>query len=194
MRQTVIALAAFILVTPSCTTFTMGRKIDPEVMKKFKEGSTTKLEVLQELGDPFMRMADQNGNESWVYTYTESTAQVHPASFVVPFYTRVDSDTKSTSMTLTFRGDVLGTMAWGLPAAGRNFDEAAAASLPAGTTMEEAKAKLGEPQSTRVEPDGRTIWIYTYSAPAAAPMTPGAPYAVQTKSAELHFREGKLVR
>jgi len=130
-----------------CFTMTMGRKFDAETVKAFQVGKTSKAEVLSALGPPFTKTLDPQGQELWMYSYSTSTAVVHPASFIVPFYSRVDSQVESVTMNLTFSGDVLsgiGNQAYtnGVPVPAKALPAtAAAAPSPAPAAVAPAAPK-----------------------------------------------------
>ena len=92
----------FALFVSSCMTMTMGRDYDPALLDELRDQNATRAEVLSRLGDPQTRSKMPDGTETWTYTYTESHSFVNPASLLVPFYTRVDSDTKTKTTTVVF--------------------------------------------------------------------------------------------
>lgn len=105
------AMAVVVASVVGCGTVRMGKKWDPEVVRTFKEGETTRAEVLKKLGEPWMRHQVQDG-EMWMYMHIESKVQTSPASFIIPGYMDMQMDQKSQSVSLTFKGDVLGKIDW----------------------------------------------------------------------------------
>jgi hypothetical protein len=76
MRKLLFVAAALGLA--SCAS--AGIKVEEAKVKSFKKGTTTSLEVVQELGTPTERSFAADGTTKISYTYAES--QIRPATFI----------------------------------------------------------------------------------------------------------------
>jgi hypothetical protein len=91
------------LTLASCVTMKMGRDFDPAVFRTFEVDKTTTAQVLASVGEPWMQQTLPDGVEVWTYLSTRTQAIAIP----VPFYTHVETDGTTKSITLTFRDGVL---------------------------------------------------------------------------------------
>ena len=108
MRKINLLLVTVVFLFFGCSTIEVCRDFNPGIVKDFKEGVTTKREVLTKLGKPFSQSLDQNGNEVWFYMYTNSKAKVAPISLIIPGYVKMGSDVESKNLTLTFKNGTIG--------------------------------------------------------------------------------------
>lgn len=71
------------------------------LQQKIIKGETTKQEITQMFGEPQSRSVDHQGNETWVYSYTN--AQSNVANFI-PYASMVmsGSQSKTRNMIVTF--------------------------------------------------------------------------------------------
>jgi hypothetical protein len=86
-----------------CVSVKMGRDFDPAVFQTFEVGKTTTATVLEKAGEPWLRQTMPDGLEVWTYLLSRSQAFALP----IPFYTHVQTDGATKSVTLTFRNGVL---------------------------------------------------------------------------------------
>jgi outer membrane protein assembly factor BamE (lipoprotein component of BamABCDE complex) len=107
MRPRHLLLVCVLAAPSGCVVMRQGKKFDPDIVQQFESDRTTKAEVLTKLGTPYMRTIAPGGSETWTYLYVEARAAINPVSLIVPFYSEVNSQSKSQTLTLMFDGDVL---------------------------------------------------------------------------------------
>ena len=149
-----------------CSTIRMGHKWDTEAVKTFKEGETTKADVIKKLGEPMNRQMNSDGSEIWLYWYQEAHGRMNPASLFVPFYPmEVETHSTGQSLWLTFVGDKIGKLQLGpgqiIPSVG------SAPMAPAGAIQ---GIPVGAAQAT-----SSTVTLQPGIEPAAEASTPPTP-------------------
>lgn len=90
-----------------CTSVTVGEKFNTEQMANFKAGVTTKEDVLQVMGAPLDKTTNTDGTETWLYVSSETSSQITPATFLIPFYAGAKSKSKTTMYRFNFKNGVL---------------------------------------------------------------------------------------
>ncbi len=97
MKSIVIAVAA--LALSACAS--SGVRVTNDQLSQFKEGQTTKQEVLAALGQPTMTMRNADGTTMIMYTYAEARTR---GSTFIPIVGAFAGgvDTRSNNVMLTF--------------------------------------------------------------------------------------------
>jgi len=97
MKKFAVVLAALALSACAST----GVRVTDDQISQFKEGQTTKQEVVAVLGQPTMTMRNADGTTMVMYTYAEARTR---ASAFIPIVGAFAGgmDTRSNSVVLTF--------------------------------------------------------------------------------------------
>lgn len=99
-----LILASLLLALGGCaSTGSMAMKNEntTTLQQKIIKGKTTKQEITQLFGEPQSRSVDDRGNETWTYSYSNSTSNI--ANFI-PYAGALigGAESKTRIMTVTF--------------------------------------------------------------------------------------------
>ena len=76
-----IVLFAAVLLGGCTSTATSGKPFLEGSVATIRTGSTTTADVMRMLGEPFSKNVSADGNEMWIYSYTESTQKGAPGLY-----------------------------------------------------------------------------------------------------------------
>lgn len=105
MRK-IIMLGLFGLFLTGCMTINTGiggKEIDPQLIQKIELNKTTKQEIIQWFGNPHSISTTATGQEVYKYVFMQTKSSVTP----IPFYTKMNVDTKYQELNVIFKGDIV---------------------------------------------------------------------------------------
>jgi outer membrane biogenesis lipoprotein LolB len=92
------------LLLDGCATsnYSVGRDFPVENVNKIVKGQTTAHDLIQLLGEPFLKTVVSANEEKWIYTYSRGTA--HAQSCIVPM--KVETTGKSKTLEILMQDGI----------------------------------------------------------------------------------------
>lgn len=94
-----------LLFPSACATVNVGPQLDRESLSFIQPGITTESDLVQHLGAPNSVQVLADGGKALTFLEIHSSASGMNASLLNPFYTRIDSETKTESCVVTVGKD-----------------------------------------------------------------------------------------